>query len=654
MNMIGDPRLEIVLTAKEITGPAFKKVTGYAQGLAKQVFSLNGVIATLAGTGGMGYLIKQNLAAADAIAKTSDKLGISTDALQEYRYMAERSGVATRTLDMGLQRFTRRMAEAAQGSGELKGILEQYNIAVRNSNGQMRTSEDVFKDLADAIQGAESDSERLRIAFKAFDSEGAAMVNMMKNGSAGLDTLRSRYQRLGLAIDESVLRQSEKAKDSLDDLSAVLSTSVTRAVVTLAPEIGQMADNMGDWVANNKAFLSQDVPAAVKNTVEEIKNLKKIYDSIPDYITGPTGLGLIGTALLGGYEGKIIFTLSLINKLAGMTGNSIQDLVRKHKESGQAMVNLWDSIADAMGWTKEEAEQVFHPIIRDSKPAAAGASEVAASINNIRLAYMNLDAINLTDKELRMKVSGDSVVQTKAILAQEKAAWSEHSEALAADWKAAHERMYADTARMSDLSGLKIYEYGKKAVDISKDTASDMEKAFAGWANGFSSTLNDMLWEANATFGDIAESFGKMVTQMIIQKSIVEPFVNGITGSGIFANVFHSGGVVGQPAPQRVVSSDTFAGAPRLHNGLRGDEFPAILQKGETVIPKGVGTAQVNLIINNNTGAKTQVKETKNSAGGKDIIVMIDEALGSLVDGNRGKLAQSLNRRGLRPQFVGR
>jgi hypothetical protein len=40
----------------------------------------------------------------------------------------------------------------------------------------------------------------------------------------------------------------------------------------------------------------------------------------------------------------------------------------------------------------------------------------------------------------------------------------------------------------------------------------------------------------------------------------------------------------------RLVPAGAFAGAPRLHNGLRPDEFPAILQRGETVLPRDAGT----------------------------------------------------------------
>ena len=70
------------------------------------------------------------LAAADATAKTADKVGLATDALQELHFAAERAGVGQNNLDMAMQRFSRRVGEAAEGGGELKGVLDQYNIAV--------------------------------------------------------------------------------------------------------------------------------------------------------------------------------------------------------------------------------------------------------------------------------------------------------------------------------------------------------------------------------------------------------------------------------------------------------------------------------------------------------------------------------------------
>ena len=60
--------------------------------------------------------------------------------------------------------------------------------------------------------------------------------------------------------------------------------------------------------------------------------------------------------------------------------------------------------------------------------------------------------------------------------------------------------------------------------------------------------------------------------------------------SGVFGKLFHEGGTVGDGGSGRWVSPGAFAGAVRYHEGgiagLLPGEVPAILQQGETVIPK--------------------------------------------------------------------
>jgi hypothetical protein len=76
----------------------------------------------------------------------------------------------------------------------------------------------------------------------------------------------------------------------------------------------------------------------------------------------------------------------------------------------------------------------------------------------------------------------------------------------------------------------------------------------------------------------------------------------GIFGS-LFSSIFHDGGIVGKSsAPSRMMPAHIFANAPRFHNGLMPDEFPAILQKGETVIPKNKRlNSGMNVTFNINT-----------------------------------------------------
>lgn len=84
----------------------------------------------------------------------------------------------------------------------------------------------------------------------------------------------------------------------------------------------------------------------------------------------------------------------------------------------------------------------------------------------------------------------------------------------------------------------------------------------------------------------------------------------GVFGGAIIPGILHSGGIAGRDGygHGRAVSTSVFANAPRYHNGgiagLRPGEVPAILQKGEPVLPKGTrlgaGMTTVNQTINFN------------------------------------------------------
>jgi hypothetical protein len=83
----------------------------------------------------------RSLSTADAISETASKIGVGVEALQELRFAASLAGVEQQTLDMALQRFVRRVAEAANGTGEAEDALAQMGIALRDQSGNLRRSE---------------------------------------------------------------------------------------------------------------------------------------------------------------------------------------------------------------------------------------------------------------------------------------------------------------------------------------------------------------------------------------------------------------------------------------------------------------------------------------------------------------------------------
>src|SRR5690625_3673708 len=105
----------------------------------------------------------------------------------------------------------------------------------------------------------------------------------------------------------------------------------------------------------------------------------------------------------------------------------------------------------------------------------------------------------------------------------------------------------------------------------------------------------------------------------------------------ILGSLFHSGGIVGQPTATRMVSPLAFAGAPRMHSGgIAGDEVPAILKRGEEVLPENhprhrnnAGGVNVSLKVINNAGVEVSAGQAQSDGqGGVSLEVMLDEAVG--------------------------
>ena len=241
----GEQSLKRIETGGERASGGLKGLGREAELLRTGIRTLGGALIGAATVGGLGALIDRSITAADAIGKTADKIGVGVEALQELRFAAKASGVEQQTLDMALQRFTRRAAEAAQGTGEAKDALASMGIALRDRDGHLRRSEDLLADVADAFARIEDPAERVRLAFKLFDSEGVALVNLLADGSSALEEMRERARDLGIVLDEHLVRDAERARTELDTLSQVISANLTRAALEAAPIIADLSS----WLA---------------------------------------------------------------------------------------------------------------------------------------------------------------------------------------------------------------------------------------------------------------------------------------------------------------------------------------------------------------------------------------------------------------------
>jgi len=216
--------------------------------IANFVKSLKRVTIAAAGLGvalsavALTTFTKSAFTAIDSLAKTADKLGITTEALAGLRLAATETGVAANTLDMALQRMVRRVAEAAQGTGEAKSALKELGLSATALN---RLSPDQqFHAIAKAMGKVKNQSDRVRLSMKLFDSEGVALVNTLKLGKSGLDETAQAARDLGLAVSRESARGVERAIDAWGRFKSALQGIFTSIAIEIAPIIEAMSVNL--------------------------------------------------------------------------------------------------------------------------------------------------------------------------------------------------------------------------------------------------------------------------------------------------------------------------------------------------------------------------------------------------------------------------
>ena len=238
------------LFAKDNTARAFqslnRRLKKLSAGIASAAtrFANIGTAAVLAAGAATAAFVSMRMSAIDNLAKTADRIGTTTESLAALQHAGELTGVSTNTMNMALQRMTRRVAEAAQGTGEAKNALKELGIdaeALKNLplDQQMEM-------VADSMAGVESQADRVRLAMKLFDSEGVALVNTLGQGGDALRAMMSEADQLGISLSRLDAAKIEQANDAASRMTGVFTGIGNQLAVSFSP----MIEAASNWITH--------------------------------------------------------------------------------------------------------------------------------------------------------------------------------------------------------------------------------------------------------------------------------------------------------------------------------------------------------------------------------------------------------------------
>lgn len=190
-----------------------------AKKASTQIDSLKGGMTGLIGLVGGAALLKSTfdfvrgqVEMGNSIKVTSERIGVTTDELQKFRFAAASNAIGTEAADGALQRFARNMGAAGKGAGPAGKAVHALGIHLKDQHGNLRPVNELLGDVADKFQAAKSPADRLRMAFDLFGRGGVAMASVLKDGRKGLEALGAEAEDLGGIISKDQVEAAHKAE----------------------------------------------------------------------------------------------------------------------------------------------------------------------------------------------------------------------------------------------------------------------------------------------------------------------------------------------------------------------------------------------------------------------------------------------------------
>ncbi|MER9586532.1 hypothetical protein [Mesorhizobium sp. M0276] len=200
---------------------------------------------------------------ASHLVDTADRIGLSTTALQELGFGFAQAGVEQSEFETGMEQFSKRIGEAATKGGRLAEILKANGIAIRDSNGQIRTSEQLLASYAELIRNASSEQEKMLLVTEAFGRGGGAMLVGLNDGAKGILNMKKAAEDAGGVIDEQLLRRAEEMGDRWDAAWHRFAVSSQSAILTALEGMDDLNGKMQQFLVQRQAAEMGDLAGSL-------------------------------------------------------------------------------------------------------------------------------------------------------------------------------------------------------------------------------------------------------------------------------------------------------------------------------------------------------------------------------------------------------
>ena len=171
----------------------------------------------------------------DQIQKTALRMGFSTEAVSEWRYVADLAGTSIEAVEAATRNMSRTIVDANNGLAESKRAYDALGLSTQDLLAL--TPEKQFDAVTKALADVASHTEKVAIAQDIFGRGGSQLIPILEGGAAALAKQREEAHKLGIVFDKVSADQAAELNDALTTLKSAFAGAAVEVARMLVPSI---------------------------------------------------------------------------------------------------------------------------------------------------------------------------------------------------------------------------------------------------------------------------------------------------------------------------------------------------------------------------------------------------------------------------------
>ena len=209
---------------------------------------------------------KQTAAYGDEVDKTSQKLGLSAKAYQEWDYVMKIAGTEMSSMTTGLKTLTNKLDDAKNGSESAQAMFSALGISMEDISTMSR--EDLFKATIKGFQGMADSTERAALANDLFGKSGqnlAPLFNMTADETQGLI---DKANDLGMVMSDEGVKGSANFTDAMTTLNGTITGLKNNLMTQFMPSLTEVTEGLAEAFSGKG---TAKLTSGIKNIIKQFK-----------------------------------------------------------------------------------------------------------------------------------------------------------------------------------------------------------------------------------------------------------------------------------------------------------------------------------------------------------------------------------------------